>query len=161
MKKTKFDENFVAQNVRQIIELLGVSASAEVSREENKFFVDISSQDSPLLIGKYGVNLESLQFILAIRLKTLSGNDNFEVLVDVDNWRKNREEKLEKMAFSIADKVTQNGNSESLYNLKPYERKVIHAALTDHPTVTTISEGEEPNRYLIIKPRSSSVQVAE
>lgn len=151
--KARLDENFVAENVRQIIELLGVSASAEVSHEGNSFFVDIESVDSPLLIGKYGANLESLQFILAIRLKTLTGSDDFEVFVDVDNWRKAREDKLKKMAASIAEKVTETNNPESIYNLKPSERKVIHAALTDHPTVTTISEGEEPNRYLVVKPR--------
>lgn len=154
MKKIKFDENFVAENVRQIIELLGVSATAEVSQEDNSFLVDISSEDSPILIGKYGANLEALQFVLAIRLKTLSGDNNFEVFVDVDNWRKNRELKLQKMAISLADKVTQSGQPENLYNLKPSERKVIHSTLTDHPSVLTISEGEEPNRYLIIKPRT-------
>lgn len=151
--KAKLDENFVAENVRQIIELLGVSASAEVSHENNSFFVDIASVDSPLLIGKYGANLESLQFILAIRLKSLTGSDDFEIFVDVDNWRKAREEKLKTMAASIAEKVVQSNNPESIYNLKPSERKVIHAALTDHPAVTTQSEGEEPNRYLIVKPR--------
>lgn len=151
--KAKLDENFVAENVRQIIELLGVSASAEVSHEDKSFFVDIASEDSPLLIGKYGANLESLQFILAIRLKTLTGSDDFEIFVDVDNWRKAREEKLKTMAASIAEKVTGSGNQESIYNLKPSERKVIHSALTDHPTVTTESEGEEPNRYLVVKPR--------
>lgn len=151
--KAKLDENFVAENVREIIELLGVSASAEVSHEGNSYFVDIESVDSPLLIGKFGANLESLQFILAIRLKTLTGSDDFEIFVDVDNWRKAREDKLKKMAISIAEKVTETKNPESVYNLKPSERKVIHAALTDHPEVTTISEGEEPNRYLVVKPR--------
>lgn len=153
MKKTPIDENFVAENVRQIIELLGVSATAEVSQEDKTFFVDINSEDSPLLIGKYGANLEALQFVLAIRLKTLSQSDDFEVFVDIDNWRKQREEKLKKMAFSLADKVIESGSPELLYNLKPFERKVIHSALTSHPTVTTISEGEEPNRYLVVKPR--------
>ena len=151
--KAKLDENFVAENVREIIELLGVSASAEVSHEDKSFYVDISSDDSPLLIGKYGANLESLQFILAIRLKTLTSSDDFEIFVDVDNWRKAREEKLKTMAASIAEKVTETGNQESIYNLKPSERKVIHSALTEHPTVTTESEGEEPNRYLVVKPR--------
>lgn len=153
MKKTPIDENFVAENVRQIIELLGVSATAEVSQEDKTFYVDISSEDSPLLIGKYGTNLEALQFVLAIRLKTLSQSDDFEVFVDIDNWRKQREEKLKKMAASVAEKVIETGSPELLYNLKPSERKVIHSALTSHPSVTTISEGEEPNRYLVVKPR--------
>lgn len=153
MKNIAFDENFVAENVRKIIELLGVSASAEVSQEDTSFLVDISSEDSPLLIGKYGANLEALQFVLAVRLKTLSGNDDFEVFVDVDNWRKQREDKLRNMAGSIAEKVLQTGMPENIYNLKPSERKVIHSTLSEHSGVTTISEGEEPNRYLIVKPK--------
>lgn len=153
MAKTKLDENFVADQVRQIIEKLGVSATAEVSREGDMYFVDISSEDSSLLIGKYGANLESLQFILAVRIKTITGEEDFEIVVDVDGWRKAREEKLKSMAINVADKVTETQTPEPLYNLKPYERRVIHTVLTDHPKVTTISEGEGIDRHLIVKPR--------
>lgn len=153
MPKLKLDENFVAENVRDVIEKLGVSATAEVSREGETFFVDISSEDSSLLIGKYGMNLESLQFILAVRLKTLSGQDDFEIYVDVDNWRRQKEDRLQKMAIATAQKVAESGKEEFLYNLKASERRVIHTALTDYPKVETISEGEGINRYLIIKPK--------
>lgn len=153
MAKPKLDENFVAENVKELIEALGVSATAEVWHEDNTYFVDISSDDSSLLIGKYGANLESLQFVLAIRLKALTGEEDFEVFVDVDSWRRQKEDKLEKMALSIADKVATSGQPESLYNLKASERRVIHSKLTDHPAVTTISEGEGVGRFLIIKPK--------
>lgn len=152
-KQPKLDENFVADQVRQIIEKLGVSATAEVSREDKIFYVDISSNDSSLLIGKYGVNLESLQFILAVRIKTLTGDEDFEVFVDIDGWRKQKEEKLKNMALSVADEVAKSGKPESLSNLKASERRVIHTALAEHPKVQTISEGEGLDRYLIIKPR--------
>lgn len=153
MKKPKLDENFVAEQVREIIEHLGVSATAEVSRQDDAFLVDISSEDSSLLIGKYGSNLDSLQFILAVRLKTLTGDEDFEIFVDVDGWRRQKEEKLKNMALSIADEVSENGKPEPLFNLKPSERRVIHTVLTNHPKVTTISEGEGEDRHLIIKPR--------
>ena len=153
MAKAKLDENFVAENVRLVIEKLGVSATAEVSRIKDTYFVDISSFDSSLLIGKYGVNLESLQFILAVRLKSLTERDDFEIFVDVDNWRKQKEDKLKKMAESIAEKVSASGQSEPLYNLKASERRVIHTVLTGHPKVTTVSEGEGMARHLIIKPK--------
>ncbi|MEX2028270.1 MAG: R3H domain-containing nucleic acid-binding protein [Candidatus Curtissbacteria bacterium] len=151
--KAKLDENFVAENVRQIIEMLGVSATAEVSKEDGVYIVDISSEDSSLLIGKHGANLESLQFILAVRLKTLTGEEDFELRVDVDNFRRQKEDRLEKMARQVAEKVTDTGTSEPLYNLTPSERRVIHTILTDNPTVTTISEGEGQDRHLIIKPK--------
>lgn len=152
-KQPKLDENFVAEQVRQIIEKLGVSATAEVSREDKTFYVDISSNDSSLLIGKYGVNLESLQFILAVRLKTLTGEEDFEIFVDIDGWRKQKEEKLKNMALSVADEVAKSGKPESLFNLKASERRVIHTALSEHPKVQTISEGEGMDRYLVIKPK--------
>lgn len=158
MAKPKLDENFVASQVGQVIEKLGVSATAEVSREESDtkdrgpvYLVDIASEDSSLLIGKYGANLESLQFILAVRIKTITGDENFELAVDIDNWRQQKEDRLEKMALSVAEKVKETGNPESLYNLKPSERRIIHSILTDDPQVTTISEGEGAGRYLVIK----------
>lgn len=158
MTKTILDENFVAEQVRQIIELLGVSATAEVERTEGEegpaFSVDIASDDSSLLIGKYGANLDSLQFILAVRLKTLSGDDNFEVYVDIDGFRKQKEEKLKTMAISVAEDVTRSGKPEPLFNLKPSERRVVHMALTDHPSVISESEGEGPDRHLVVKPRT-------
>lgn len=154
--KPKLDETFVAENVKALIEALGVSAAAEVWHEDNTFFVDISSEDSSLLIGKYGTNLESLQFILAVRLKALTGEEDFEIFVDVDSWRRQKEEKLGKMALSVADNVATSGQPQSLYNLKASERRVIHTKLSDHPQVSTISEGEGPGRYLVVKPKSQA-----
>lgn len=153
MAKVKFDENFVAENIKQIIEKLSVSATIEVSKVEGVYFVDISSEDSALLIGKHGSNLDSLQFVLAVRLKTLGASDDFEVFVDVNGWRRQKEERLKNMAGEIADKVTQSGNSEFLYNLKSSERRIIHMTLADHPRVTTLSEGEGIGRYLVVKPK--------
>jgi spoIIIJ-associated protein len=154
MTQTKLDENFVADQVRQIIEKLGVSATAEVEKVDNTFFVDIASDDSSLLIGKYGINLESLQFILAVRLKTLTKEDDFEIFVDIDGWRKQKEEKLKKMALSIAQDVTSSGKPEPLYNLKPSERRVVHMTLADNPNVITESMGEGEERHLVVKPKS-------
>lgn len=151
--KVTLDENFVADNIRQIIEKLAVSATIEVSRVDKTFFVEIESEDSALLIGKYGYNLDALQFILAVRLKTLSLSDDFEVFVDVGNWRKQKENKLQQLADSIVLKVIESGQPESLYNLKSSERRVIHTALTAHPQVETISEGEGLDRHLIIRPK--------
>ncbi len=153
MAKIKLDENLVAQNVKELIENLGVSATAEISKVDNNYFVDIKSEDSSLLIGKYGINLESLQFVLAVRLKTQTQSEDFDVYLDIDNWRKSKEQKIEKMALATAAKVEETQQEEPLYNLKPSERRVIHALLTNHPKVTTESTGDGESRYLVIKPR--------
>ena len=154
MAKAKLDENLVAESIREIIEKLQVPATIEVSRHDNIFFVDIDSEDSSLLIGKYGVNLESLQFILAVRIKTLTGNDDFEIYVDVGNWRKKKDEKLKQMALDAAQRVAAENEPQSIYNLKNSERRVIHVALADHPNVETVSEGEGENRHIIIRPKN-------
>ena len=154
MAKAKLDENLVAESIREIIEKLQVPATIEVSRHDNIFFVDIDSEDSSLLIGKYGVNLESLQFILAVRIKTLTGDDDFEIYVDVGNWRKRKDEKLKQMALDAAQRVAAENEPQSIYNLKNSERRVIHVALADHPNVETVSEGEGENRHIIIRPKN-------
>ena len=154
MAKAKLDENLVAESIREIIEKLQVPATIEVSRQDSIFFVDIDSEDSSLLIGKHGVNLESLQFILAVRIKTLTGDDDFEIYVDVGNWRRRKEEKLKQMALDAAQRVETENEPQAIYNLTNSERRVVHVALADHPAVETISEGEGENRHIIIKPRS-------
>jgi len=154
MAKAKLDENLVAESIREIIEKLQVPATIEVSRQDSIFFVDIDSEDSSLLIGKHGVNLESLQFILAVRLKTLTGSDDFEIYVDVGNWRRKKEEKLRQMALDAAQRVESENEPQAIYNLTNSERRVVHVALADHPAVETISEGEGENRHIIVKPRS-------
>ena len=154
MAKAKLDENLVAESIREIIEKLQVPATIEVSRQDSIFFVDIDSEDSSLLIGKHGVNLESLQFILAVRIKTLTGDDDFEIYVDVGNWRRRKEEKLKQMALGAAQRVESENEPQAIYNLTNSERRVVHVALADHPAVETISEGEGENRHVIVKPRN-------
>ena len=154
MAKAKLDENLVAESIREIIEKLQVPATIEVSRQDSIFFVDIDSEDSSLLIGKHGVNLESLQFILAVRIKTLTGDDDFEIYVDVGNWRRRKEEKLKQMALDAAQRVETDNEPQAIYNLTNSERRVVHVALAEHPAVETISEGEGENRHIIVKPRS-------
>src|SRR3989344_1844356 len=141
MAKSKLDETKVAENVKELIEHLGVSATAEISKVDNTYFVDIISDDSSLLIGKHGANLEALQFVLAVRLKSRTADEDFELFVDVDGWRKQKEERLQAMAQNLATKVAESGKDEILYDLKPSERRVIHSTLTEHPKVTTLSEG--------------------
>lgn len=154
MTAKKFDENVVAQNIKDIIENLGVSATIEVARENSTYFVDIASDDSSLLIGKHGVNLDSLQFALAVRLKTLTGQEDFEIFVDVNNWRRQKETKLKEMAKNIEDKVAETRKEEALFNLSPSERRVIHTYLGESEKVVTESQGEGADRHLIIKPKS-------
>ena len=84
----------------------------------------------------------------------MTGQEDFEIFIDVDGWRRQKEEKLKKMALAIAEKVSTSGRPESLYNLRSSDRRVVHTTLTNHPRVTTLSEGEGVDRYLIIKPRS-------
>lgn len=150
----KLDENVVAQNIKDIIENLGVSATIEVSSEDSTFFVDISSDDSSLLIGKHGTNLDSLQFALAVRLKTQTGQEDFEIFVDVNNWRRQKEAKLKDLASSIEEKVAETGKEQELFNLTPSDRRVIHTFLGESAKVTTESQGEGEDRHLIIKPKS-------
>ena len=88
-------------------------------------------------------------------VEALTGNEDFEVFVDINDWRRQKEEKLKKMAISIAEQVAQSAEEQPIYNLKSSERRVIHTVLAEHPKVSTVSEGEGPDRHLIVKPKSA------
>ena len=72
-------------------------------------------------------------------------------MIDAENYRAKREKTLQTLAFRLANKVVRTRRSVKLEPMNPYERKVIHAALHNHPKVTTRSEGQDPYRRVIIE----------
>ena len=86
-------------------------------------------------------------------MQTVAGKQEKRILLDVDNYRAKREESLVATAHRIAKKVAKSGRYYKLEPMKPAERRVIHAALADDDSVTTLSKGTEPHRYVIIFPK--------
>lgn len=130
---------------------MGIEATFEVSceREECLINVNIVGQDMGLLIGKRGQTLDALQYLTSLVVNKESGT-YFKVKIDTENYRARRKETLENLARNIASKVKKTRKPVALEPMNPYERRIIHSALQNDKMVETYSEGEEPNRKIII-----------
>jgi spoIIIJ-associated protein len=149
----KKEEKILQQLADELLSLMSVKGTASVSynKENEAFNVDIEAEDATgLLIGKKGETLSSLQVILGILFKQKVGEWN-NVIVNVGDYREKEEDYLKNLATSAAERAKETGESQNLYNLKPWQRRVIHLVLKEDTDIVTESEGEEPERYLVIK----------
>ena len=118
--------------------------------QDGALCVDMSGEHMGILIGKRGQTLDSLQY-LANRVANKHQEGYVRVKLDTENYRARREETLRHLAKNIAHKVKRNRRPVALEPMNPYERRIIHSALQGNKFVETVSEGEEPYRYLVVK----------
>jgi spoIIIJ-associated protein len=138
-------------------EMLGhmrIDAIAEPSAQGSHMYVDIvdgPEDDMALLIGRHGQTLEAIQeltrMVVSRRL-----DDRVRVIVDVEDYRKRRNARLQERARELAERVNETGREEELEPMNPYERKLVHDAAAGVDGVETISRGEEPSRFVVIRP---------
>lgn len=113
--------------------------------------IELSGDNMGLLIGKHGQNLNSLEYLVRLVVnKNHHGDEYIHVKLDTENYRKRRKSTLEGLARNMAYKVKRTRKSIALEPMNPYERRVIHSALQHDRYVETYSEGNEPNRYVVI-----------
>ena len=139
----------------ELLSLMATKAKAEVSYDKDNevFNVNIDAGDETgLLIGKKGETLLGIQTILGFLLKQKTGEWN-RLLVNVGDYREKEESYLKDLAASTAQRAKETGEPQNLYNLKAWQRRVIHLTLSEDKSITTESEGEGEERYLIIKPK--------
>ena len=114
--------------------------------------IDLSGDDSGLLIGHRGQTLQALQFLVSLIVRTKYG-DEIRVVLDVERYRERREASLRDMANKVAARVVQSGRGITLEPMSAADRRIIHTSLTDHPSVTTESIGVGENRKVMVIPK--------
>ena len=114
--------------------------------------IDLSGDDSGLLIGHRGQTLQALQFLVSLIVRTKYG-DEIRVVLDVERYRERREASLRDMANKVAARVAQSGRGITLEPMSAADRRIIHTSLTDHPSVTTESIGVGENRKVMVIPK--------
>ena len=144
--------NYLKDSLNDILSLMGIEANYEVRRRENRIEIKIFSDNNAILIGKNGRTMQSLQTILRFILKN-HVNSNLSVMLDVENYKEKRNKNIECLAKKVARDVAKTKVETKLDNMNSYERRIVHNILSDNKYVYTVSEGEEPNRHVIIKPR--------
>ena len=134
-----------------LFELLNVTACTELVSEGDKVEINVTAANTTAIIGKHGAMLDAIQTLAGAVANT--GRDDYKrVVVDCENYRENREATLNKLSENLAQKAISLGKKIKLEPMNPYERRIIHAALSEREGVSTQSEGKEPNRYIVIVP---------
>ncbi len=139
--------------VNELMPLMATKATAEVSfdKENEAYVVNIDAGDETgLLIGKKGETLDSIQTILGMMLKQATGEWN-RVVVNVGDYREKEEDYLRSLAESTAQRAKETGEPQSLYNLKSWQRRIVHMHLAEKSDVMSESMGEGEERYLVVK----------
>ena len=135
--------------IENVCSTMGVLAVCEASKKNEHWYVSISGPDLGILIGRRGETLEALQFLTNLAVSKQMA-EKIRMIVDIEGYRHRREETLVRLAKRLSEKVKRTGNRVVLEPMSPHERRIIHTALQDEYRVTTFSEGEEPNRRVVI-----------
>ena len=136
--------------LRKLTHLMGVEVSIEVGTDaEGNVFANMTGDTLGILIGRRGETLDALQYLTS--LKVNRGQEGYtRVTLDTENYRAKREEALTRLANRMANRAIKTGRKVSLEPMNPYERRILHSALQANDQVDTHSEGEEPNRHVVI-----------
>ena len=133
-----------------LLEKMGVKGTVDAYYEDDVLMLDIDSRETGILIGRRGQTLDSIQYLTSLVVNR-DRNDYIRVSLDVAGYRQKRKNSLQDLADRIALKVEKTKTSYELEPMNPYERRIIHSALQNYEHVTTHSEGEEPNRHIVIE----------
>ncbi len=134
-----------------VLNNMNIKAEIKITLEDNKMYINLIGPKMGMIIGRRGQTLDSLQYLVSLVVNKNSDKENYiKVILDTEDYRRKREETLERLAERMAIKVLKLGRRVELEPMNPYERRIIHASLQDYPGVTTYSEGEEPYRKVII-----------
>ena len=121
-----------------------------VNKNDGTVTFKLHGADMGILIGKHGQTLDSLQYLTNL-VANKNSAERVRVIIDVEDYRDRRIETLNRLAYRLADKVKRSGERVALEPMNPHERKIIHMALQNDRRVTTLSEGDEPFRHVVIE----------
>lgn len=137
--------------LKSVVENMGLEVSFEVLNSEERTTIKMYSNNDPILIGKEGRTIKALETLAKQYIQNLTGI-YYKVNLDVSDYKDKAKKRLERLAKQTAKEVLQTKVPVALDNMTSYERRIIHNALTNFKGISSDSEGEEPNRHIVIKP---------
>ena len=129
-----------------------VNIDVKYEKEEELLDIELSGKEMGVLIGKRGQTLDALQYLTKLAVNNHKDN-KIKVKIDTEDYRNRRKRTLENLANNMALKVKRTGRPAELEPMNPFERRIIHSTLQNNRYVTTHSEGEEPDRYVVVTPK--------
>lgn len=152
-------ESLAREYLEGILRRLGFDAHVESywtdgqPGEKRALVLNIQGRDLGLLIGRHAETLSALQYLMRVIMNQQT-HRWMNIVVDVENYRRRRQESLRRLALRMAEQVARTGRPVVLEAMPPSERRIIHIALRDHPDVYTVSVGKDPRRKVTIRPKS-------
>jgi spoIIIJ-associated protein len=147
-------EGTVREILEQVVDALGLKGTVAVERDGETVTGTVHGSDLGLFIGRHGQTIDAVQH-LAFRIAIARGagdEGDLRVIVDAEGYRARRAEALQRVADQAADDARRNGRPVALDAMTASERKLVHEYLRERGDVETYSEGEEPDRHLVVAP---------
>lgn len=141
------------ETVREIAQFfeLGEIEVSEFEGDEGELILDLDGEDLSVLIGRHGSTIQSFQQMVSLITSTKLGY-KYPVTIDVHGYKSRQKNKLEDLAYKMANKALNQNRKVSLRPMSPYDRRIIHMVLSDEQDVETYSVGEGKDRHVVIKP---------
>ena len=138
--------------LKSIFKSMQLQVNMNIEEKDHEILINLEGNELGILIGRRGETLDALQYLVSLAV-----NKNTEtrkkIIIDVEGYRKRREETLQKLALKLADKAKQKGRNVVLEPMTSQERRIIHTVLQGRDDIYTFSEGEEPCRKIVISPK--------
>ncbi len=147
-------KEYLKEIIETVLKDIGFQVNIEIQMHHDVPIYHLYSNNDALLIGKNGKNLAALTIVINQIIKNKLGT-NYRFIIDVSDYKEKNEKHLEILAKNLAREVADTKIEVTMDSMNSYERRIVHNALTNHKYVYTESIGEEPNRRVVIKPRSS------
>ena len=144
--------DYLKEFLKELIHNMGITCNLETKKRENSLNITVISNNNSILIGKNGKTLEAITLIVKQAIYNEIG-EYFPFVLDIGEYKAVKEQKLETLAKRTAKEVSTSKIPAKLDPMNSYERRIIHTALANNKKVMTEREGEEPNRYVVIKPK--------
>jgi spoIIIJ-associated protein len=141
----------IKEIILELVRKTGIQAELDAIEADGVTVFNVHTPDSGILIGQHGTSLAALQYLARIlAYKKVEGPTHF--VVDVEDYKKGREEFLRELGRQAAERVRETHESLLLKPMMSYERRIVHEAISEFSDVTTESQGEDPERRILIKP---------
>ena len=149
--RERIEKKFTPQQfIDGVLNAMGLSGTLEQKDNERFEYYNLTGENLNDLIGHHGDCMTALSFLMST---TCKGETRKRLVLDIEGYREKREESLRNLAKRTADKVAKTKRYHKFEPMDPAERRIIHLALQDDERVTTLSKGDEPNRYLMVFPK--------
>lgn len=147
--KNNYKDN-LEEFLRNLLNNMDVKAEISIKEENDTISINLTGDKMGTIIGYRGETLDAIQYLCSLVINKDQNNPYKKVVLDTENYRKKREQTLIRVAEKTAYKVRKNNRAYKLEPMNPYERRIIHSALQDNEFVYTFSEGDEPNRKVVV-----------